>query len=345
MTTLILAALVFAQNINGQVNGDTAKLETEISKVLRDYYDAFSRRDAAAMFSILADNGFSYESGNYQNNIQTKEELRVYLQSPMATNSKDSFEMEDLKVLSVTNDTAMANYTVISKNELNGKITIWRDRSTNVFVRRDGRWQIFADHSSPLPKPLEPTVSGMPVGWIRTPSSGSNGYSMMVDTTIKHGGKASAAIKFTCADESEFGSLAQSVAADDYRGKRIRLSGWLKTENADSAGLWMRLDGNRRLLGFDNMMTRAVKGTTDWKQFEVVLDISAEAVNIVFGTLISGKGQVWADDFKLEVVGNNVASTNLLSPEQMRLDDPNRNPKKSDIKQPVNLGFENGTIP
>ena len=38
MTTLILAVLVFAQNINGQINtnGDNAKLEAEIGKVLRD---------------------------------------------------------------------------------------------------------------------------------------------------------------------------------------------------------------------------------------------------------------------------------------------------------------------
>ena len=51
-----------------------------------------------------------------------------------------------------------------------------------------------------------------------------------------------------------------------------------------------------------------------------------------------------ADDLKLIIVGSNVPSTNQLSLEQMRIDDPNRNPKKSDIKQPANLGFEDGTI-
>ena len=96
---------------------------------------------------------------------------------------------------------------------------------------------------------------------------------MTVDTNIKHGGKSSAAIKLTCGGENEFGSLGQLVAADDYRGKRVRLTGWLKTENADSAVLWMRVDGNRQTLGFDNILNRAVTGTTDWKQFEVVLDV------------------------------------------------------------------------
>lgn len=346
ITTLILAIYVITgiQNINGQTNGDTSKIEAEIGKVLRDYYDAFSRRDFAVTSAIYADDGFVYQDG-YSTNKQVKAEIRAYLQSPAAANSKDLYEMEDLKVFAVTTDTAMANYTVITKSEQNGKIDVRRDRSTNVFVRRDGRWQIIADHTSRLPKPIEPTISGLPVGWQRAPSNSSNGYSIIVDTNIKHGGKASAAIKFTCGDENGFGSLSQVISADEYRGKRVRLSGWLKTENTNAAGLWMRVDGNRRLLGFDNMLNRAVKGTTDWKRYEVVLDVPSEAVNIFFGTIVDGKGQVWVDDVNLEIVGNNVPPTNQLSPEQMRLDDSNRNPKNSDIKQPVNLGFENGTIP
>ncbi len=345
ITTLILSVLVFAgsQNSRGQTGGDNSKLEAEIGKVLRDYYDAFSRRDAAATSALYADDGFVYEGG-CSTTKQVKAEIRAYLQSLAAANSKDLYEMEDLKILPVAADTAMANYTVITKSEQNGKTTIRRDRSTNVFARRDGRWLIVADHSSPLPNPVAPTISGMPVGWIRTPSYSSNGYSMTVDTNIKHGGKSSAAIRLICDGENKFGSLGQHVAADDYRSKRVRLTGWLKTEKADSAVLWMRLDGNRQTLGFDNMLNRAVTGTTDWKQFEVVLDIPTEAVNVVIGAFLSGRGQMWADDLKLEIVGSDVPSTNQLSPEQMRLDNPNRNSKKSDIKQPVNLGFENGTI-
>ena len=346
ITTLILAALVFARSqiTNGQNGGDNSKLEAEIGKVLRDYYDAFSRRDFATTSAIYADDGFVYEGG-YSTTKQVKAEVRAYLQSPAAANSKYSYEMEDLKVFAVTADTAMANYTVITKSEQNGKVDARRDRSTNVFVRRDGRWQIIADHSSRLPNPIEPIISGLPVGWQRAPSNSSNGYSMTVDTNIKHGGKASAAIKFTCGDETGFGSLSQVISADEYRGKRLRLAGWLKTENTNASGLWMRVDGNRRLLGFDNMLNRPITGTTDWKRYEVVLDVPSEAVNIFFGTIVDGKGQVWVDDVQLEIVGNDVPPTNQLSPEQMRLDDPNRIQKKSDIKQPVNLGFENGTSP
>lgn len=344
--TLISAVLFIAgiQNTNGQIKTDNAKLEGEIGKVLRGMLDAFVRRDSDGVNNFYADDGFVYDSSGYSTSLQTKIDFRAYFQMPSA-DSKTSYEIEDLKVIPVSDDTAIANYTVITKTEQDGKTEIVRDRTTNVFARRGGRWLIIADHTSRLPTPLAPTVSGMPIGWRRTPSNGSGGYLMTVDTNIKHSGKASASVKYSCPDDSGFGSLAQSIAADDYQGKRVRLTGWLKTENADEAGLWMRVDGNRRLFGFDNMSNRAVKSTTDWKQFEVVLDVPTEAVNIVFGTIITGKGRVWADDFKLEIVGQNIRSTNQLSSEQMQMDNPNRTPKKSDNKQPVNLGFENGTIP
>lgn len=317
------------------------KLETEIGKVLHDYYDAFSRRDAAGTSSIYADDGFSYslESG-YETNRQVKDGVSAFIRSPMASTLKNSYEIEDLKIFPVTADTAMANYTVISKSEQNGKNDVRRDRSTNLFVRRNGRWQIVADHSTRLPNPIGST--GLPVGWKR---NDSDSYSITVDTNTKHSGSASAAIRFTCGDEAGFASLSQNFDADDYRGKRIRLSGWLKSENAKSAGLWMRLDGDRRLLGFDNMMDRSVTGTTDWKRYEVVLDVPAETVSVFFGTLVDGKGQIWVDDLKFEIVGSDVTPTNQLSPEQMRLVDPKRDQKKSDNRQPVNLGFENGVIP
>jgi hypothetical protein len=107
----------------------------------------------------------------------------------------------------------------------------------------------------------------------------------------------------------------------------------------------MRVDGDRRILGFDNMDNRAVRGTTDWTMYSVVLDVPENAKNIFFGILLVGKGQVWADDLSLEVVDKNVVTTNLDSPEALGVDNPDvaRRPKETN-KRPVNLGFEEGVI-
>jgi hypothetical protein len=45
-----------------------------------------------------------------------------------------------------------------------------------------------------------------------------------------------------------------------------------------------------------------VKGTTDWTRYEVVLDVPEAALRLAFGPVLTGTGQVWADDFALDVV-------------------------------------------
>jgi hypothetical protein len=66
----------------------------------------------------------------------------------------------------------------------------------------------------------------------------------------------------------DFGACRQEIAADDYRGKRIRFAAALKAVEVTNgwAGLWLRVDGAQRgtTLAFDNMEDRAVKGATGW---------------------------------------------------------------------------------
>ena len=83
-----------------------------------------------------------------------------------------------------------------------------------------------------------------------------------------------------------------------------------RRRDARYAGLWMRVDAALqagstypRVLAFDNMMDRPVADTNDWQREEVVLDVPVEGTTLTFGALLIGTGQVWADDFKLEVVG------------------------------------------
>ncbi len=56
------------------------------------------------------------------------------------------------------------------------------------------------------------------------------------------------------------------------------------------------------MLAFDNMDSRPVKGTTDWRRYEVVLDVPEAALRVAFGPVLRGAGRVWADDLTLDVV-------------------------------------------
>ena len=173
-----------------------------------------------------------------------------------------------------------------------------------------------------------------PKGW----GGGGEGYELSRDETEKHGGKASGCVRSTGDGAVGFGTLTQWFRADDYRGKRVRMSAFVKTSELEGkAGLWMRIDGKEKTgLAFDNMMERPVKATTDWKNYEVVLDVPAEAEEIFFGFLVAGKGRGWVDDIKFEVVNNDVPTTAL----ELKPMDRQRELTKDVPKEPTNVDFE-----
>ncbi len=86
-----------------------------------------------------------------------------------------TFEVEDLRVFQPDNGTAIANYRLTSTPS-NKKLTTIVENITDIFVRRDGQWLIFAEHVSDIPKPVEPIVSGLPSGWKRTPGGKADHY-------------------------------------------------------------------------------------------------------------------------------------------------------------------------
>jgi len=181
---------------------------------------------------------------------------------------------------------------------------------------------------------LSPGVLGaqqLPKGWIQAGQNPTD-YEMAVNPHAGRNGGACAYIKSKAPDARTFGTLMQSFDAAQYKGKRLRLSAWVKSaEIRDWAGLWMRIDGSTdgrgfpATLGFDNMQDRPIKGTTDWKRYEVVLDVPAEALSVNFGILLSGAGQAWLDGVAFDSVGSEVAVTTKQPPLP---------------KQPVNLDFE-----
>jgi hypothetical protein len=96
----------------------------------------------------------------------------------------------------------------------------------------------------------------------------------------------------------------------------------------DWAGLWMRVDKAEKMVGFDNMQQRAIRGTLPWTAYDVVLDVPADATGISFGVLLSGPGEVWLNNVQFEVVGTGVDTTGMHGGASLPT-------------TPVNLGFQN----
>ncbi len=121
----------------------------------------------------------------------------------------------------------------------------------------------------------------------------------------------------------------------EYAGKRIRLRAWVRSDNAtDWAGLWMRVDKGQKVISLDNMQQRAIRGSQPWMTYDVVLDVPEDATKIAFGLLLSGPGEVWLNDVKLEAVGQEVATTGML------MQNPHPQPQNPLPTAPVNLDFQ-----
>lgn len=151
-----------------------------------------------------------------------------------------------------------------------------------------------------------------PKGWIIS-GSHPNWYEIGYFADFCHSG--SRCVRLCSIKESVdgFGTLMQSIDADGYRGKRIKLTAFIKSESVENwAGLWMRVDAGREIVCFDNMQTRPIKGDTDWTQYQVVLDVPENSTSISFGVLLFGNGSLWLDDFDLQFVGLDVPSTDTM---------------------------------
>jgi hypothetical protein len=152
-------------------------------------------------------------------------------------------------------------------------------------------------------------------GWIVSGRSPED-YEFTLDSQEHHSGTRSARIRAHPETPRDFGTLCQEILPDDYAGSRLRLSAWVKTVDVRHwCGLWMRVDGtNSAVLAFDNMKSRPISGTSDWRRYEVVLDVAREATNIAFGLLHNGPGTVWLDDVALEKVSDDVPTTDTRKP-------------------------------
>ena len=113
--------------------------------------------------------------------------------------------------------------------------------------------------------------------------------------------------------------LRQAPVGPPYWGKRVRFSGWIKTENvvprsealpvgasvssAQGAALYIAATDTR-----GPVHNAVVTGTTPWTYRELVIDIApgtnapGDAKFIPMGLVLNGTGQVWVRDLKFEEV-------------------------------------------
>jgi len=112
----------------------TGEDEQALFQLERDWAAASLKKDAAAVEKFLADEFVSNNDGKVMNKKQVLADLRNNAaQVESAANS-------DMRV-AVFGDTALVHGLYIEKSTTNGKDTSKQMRYTEVYLKRDGRWQ------------------------------------------------------------------------------------------------------------------------------------------------------------------------------------------------------------
>lgn len=186
---------------------------------------------------------------------------------------------------------------------------------------------------------VTPTI---PEGWVRFagggPDSLPTGCEHGIDKAFADSGLTNMTVRCD-GPVGMFGGINQGFSADDFRGKRVRFSALVRTENIvdvpagafattaptarsprDTEGfgaLWIRVAHNNPALPalvIDNMRDRPIKGTVEWLPAQIVVDIPEDAGRIHVGFFMQGRGQIWVSNIKFEVVDQSVPVTATSAP-------------------------------
>ena len=141
---LLLSTAVLTQ-ANKQAS-KTTRIEAELMQIEREIGDANVRRDKAYFEKIEADEFIFTDSGG---GLTNKTEDVSSFDKPAGETKLVSYTPDEMKVTVYGNTAVVMGRVTSVYRGPKGEATI-RNRFTDVFVKKNGRWQIVAGHSSRL---------------------------------------------------------------------------------------------------------------------------------------------------------------------------------------------------
>jgi hypothetical protein len=110
---------------------------------------------------------------------------------------------------------------------------------------------------------------------------------------------------------SDIGAVQQPeqlVPFHRCRGKRVRFQSELSAENADGAGLWLTASHKDWHIT-DGMYDRLIKGSSDWRFVQLVIDVPPDAAYITYGLWMIGNGKCRMRNPRFDIVEQSVRLT------------------------------------
>ncbi len=153
----------------------------------------------------------------------------------------------------------------------------------------------------------------MPWGWSAWLNPDIPGDEVGLDSTVRHHGRQSFRISRSVASPLTH-RLGKSIDPSAVAGKRLRFSGWVRTQDLEGghAGLAVQANG-RKGLRIDTLGAR-VTGTSPWRHYVTEIVVDSATGSAQFWLSVGGTGTVWFDDLKVEIDGR----SHLVEPMSQR---------------------------
>jgi ketosteroid isomerase-like protein len=152
MKTLLAAVLIFTGNLfaqghntppgtPGEIKNDLIQIEREIGRANLDCdYKYFDRVEAEDFIFTDAAGGVTSK----KQDMAGEKDCRK---------SDGTYEVDEAEVRLYGNTSVVTGRVTTTHKNKEEKLVVRRSRFTDVFVWRDGRWQLVAGHSSRIPEP------------------------------------------------------------------------------------------------------------------------------------------------------------------------------------------------
>ncbi len=156
------------QSSGGAASGQTAgqtpapenKDEQEIQRLEKEWDDAVSKADKAALTRIAADDYFNYsDTGNGRGNNR-EQFIAQFTTNPRPADVTEKHEIDEV-VTRILGDVAIVNARVTPVITVKGQEQErgFRGTFTHVWVKRGGRWQLVGDQFNPTTPVMKPPVA------------------------------------------------------------------------------------------------------------------------------------------------------------------------------------------
>ena len=143
MKRLILLALMLA--LSSGAAFAQANPAPEVQKLERAWLDAYEQHDAMAMDAIVADDfTITFPNGR----MQTKLQIMAAIKSARAAGAPSmKFRTEEVQARAYGEVVILVGI-VVTEYQRDGQPVAERQRYTDTYVKRNGRWQVVASHLS-----------------------------------------------------------------------------------------------------------------------------------------------------------------------------------------------------